>query len=233
MGVRQYQIFIAPDADEKLLRDAQRAVEAINRQAGFQVVSLVRERSKADAMVDLGNPRGDYGGYTQTGKRDRITLDKRLYAPGGSRAEYRVNLLAHEISHGLGLTHRGNRPTNLANPDIVGMNLTAQQRERLRYRYEKGRYGNRPVPEGRDHGHPGGEVVTRRGDDVVERRKVVIDYEINVPNAAAAITNNIVSPKVFMTMPPAWPDMDELTEEVRRRLLRKGRRNRDIFGGLA
>ena len=60
-------------------------------------------------------------------------------------------------------------------------------------------------------------------DDVVETRRVVIEYKVEAPPAG----NQDISP------PPTNMDMDEIVEHVRRELIRMGSRNPDIFGGRA
>ena len=58
---------------------------------------------------------------------------------------------------------------------------------------------------------------------VSEVRRVVIQYEIQVPRGGTAPT----------APTPQAPDADAVAEAVRRELIRFGSRNPDVFGGRA
>ena len=58
---------------------------------------------------------------------------------------------------------------------------------------------------------------------IVERRKVVIDVSYNLPPA----------PVSGIIPPQRERSFEELVEEVRRELIRRGSRDPDIFGGRA
>jgi len=60
-------------------------------------------------------------------------------------------------------------------------------------------------------------------DNVVERRKVIIEYQVTAST----------TPRAESGIPQPLQVTPELVEAVRRELIRQGSRNPDIFGGRA
>jgi hypothetical protein len=62
--------------------------------------------------------------------------------------------------------------------------------------------------------------------EVVERRKVIIEFENRIPNDLGSLEGRSTA--------PSKPVVDrDLVEAIRRELIRTGSRNPDIFGGRA
>lgn len=140
-GGKKYGVYVGQGIS---MSDARRAVNKINNRVGAPVARIVKNKTRADAVLRTGSrdrAQGT-GGYTYEGARDRLILNRKTVRQNEQTALGRkttVRLAAHEIGHGLGLEH-SDRPMNLLNPDSGGSALTKKQRRTVRQTYRRGGY---------------------------------------------------------------------------------------------